>query len=299
MPSQAAQTLFDQFREANANARGPVILAEERKNADAAGALTVEPEGVTYDEVTIAGLRTIRAVPHHHTPERQLIFIHGGAFALMSPESHQRFAGHIAVACRAETFIPEYSLAPEYPFPKALEETVAFIRSFTERDTNTSIILAGDSAGAGLALGAVMSMRDQTIRLPACTVLLCPWLDLALEGNSVMANKDRAVILRKGNLEYFADCYLNGADPKNPLVSPLYGDLNGLTPIYVQAAELDLLLDDSTRLAKRAAESGVDLQYDLFPEMVHSFQFFAGQFPEADAAIKKIGTFVDIQLNWR
>jgi len=217
----------------------------------------------------------------------------------MSPETHRKFAGHIATACHAETYIPQYSLAPECPFPTALEEIVAFTRAFTESNElkNTNIMLSGDSAGGGLALSVAMKMRDDGLKLPASLILLCPWLDLSLASDSVNDNRDNAIILKKHKLEHFANLYVNdSADKTHPYVSPIYGDLAGLPPIYIQGAEYDLLVGDAIRLQKESRNVGIATHFDLFPQMVHSFQFFAGHFPEADMAISQIGDYLDNTL---
>ena len=297
MLSIQARELFDEIRRANSAGGDDFDLETERHNSSQAGILTGEPANVNVEERTIAGLRALVLRPALENPGRKLIFLHGGAFALMSPETHSRFAGHIAKACRAEVFVPDYSLAPECPYPRALDECVDFVQSFTEsaQYADCQIVLSGDSAGGGLALSAAMKMRDAGRKLPACLVLLCPWLDLALKSESISRNRENAIILKRSNLEAFARLYVDDeAAWSHPYVSPVYGDLRGLPPIYIQGAELDLLIDDAARLQQRARADGTPLRYDLFPQMPHSFQFFAGAIPEADAAISQIGHYLDL-----
>ncbi len=302
MLSEQAQQFFDEIRRANSGGAEAFDLETERLNSGQAGILTGEPRGVSYDETTIVGLRAIVAKAEIRSPRRKLIFLHGGAFALMSPETHSRLAGHIAIACRAEVYVPEYSLAPEQPYPRALEECVEFTRYFTEskRFKRAAVVLAGDSAGGGLALSAAMKMRDENHALPACLVLLCPWLDLTLKSRSIEANRERALFLSRRNLAALANLYANDARLLQcPYVSPLNGDLRGLPPVYLQGAEYDLLVDDSTRLQSKALLEEAALRYDMFPLMPHSFQFFAGTIPEADAAIRQIGHFLDQAIGAR
>jgi len=296
MLSEQAQQLFDEIRRANSGGDGAFSLEEERYNSGQAGILTGEPIGVEYQETTIAGLRTVLAQPEICSPRRKLIFLHGGAFALMSPETHSRLAGHLATACRATVYVPEYSLAPEHPYPAALNECVEFTRHFTEAQhlRNAAIVLAGDSAGGGLALSAAMKMRDEGHALPACLVLLCPWLDLTLKSQSIETNCERALFLSRRNLEAFANLYVNDAEQlSDPYASPLCGNMAGLPPVYLQGAEYDMLVGDSRRLQSMALAEGAPLRFDLFPLMPHSFQFFAGTIPEADAAISQIGRYLD------
>ena len=296
MLSDQAQKLFDEIRRANSGGGNAFSLEEERRNSAQAGILTGEAIGVEYREATIAGLRTVVMKPEICNPRRKLIFLHGGAFALMSPETHSRLGGHLANACRAEVYLPEYSLAPEHPYPRALEECVGFTSRFTEANhlADAAIVLAGDSAGGGLALSAAMKMRDEARRLPASLVLLCPWLDLTLKSPSIEANRERALFLTRRNLEAFARLYVNDEELLSvPYISPLFGSLRGLPPIYLQGSEYDLLRDDSMRLQAMARANGTPLRFDLFPLMPHSFQFFAGTIPEADAAISQIGRYLD------
>lgn len=297
MISKEAQMLFDAIRSANSQDDAPFSLDEERKSSNAAGEITHPAPGVVTTTVELEGIRTLCLTPPDHLPNRRLLFMHGGAFALMSPESHERFAGHVAKACRAQTFLPDYSLAPEYPFPQSINETITLLSGLVAeaKATESNVILLGESSGGALALGAAQSMRDQGQPLPSCIVLICPWLDLTLSGQSMEGNRENAILLQQNKLKIFADYYLQdpSLSPTDSLVSPLFGSLANLPPIYCQAAELDLLLDDATRLSGRDADT---LTVEVFPEMCHSFQFFAGNFPEADAAIKMIGDFVDAQL---
>ena len=151
MLSERAQDLFKEIRRVNFGGLENFSLEKERRQASEAGILTGEPAGVRFEETSIAGLRTIIAEPALQHPRRKLIFLHGGAFTMMSPETHQRFAGHIAKACRCEVFIPEFCLAPEFPFPAALEECVRFTRHFSESQqyAGAQVVLSGDSAGRG------------------------------------------------------------------------------------------------------------------------------------------------------
>ncbi len=302
MLSEQARQLFNEIQRANSGGDAAFSLEEERRNSGQAGILTGEPMDVEFEERAIAGLRTVIAKPRIRSPRRQLIFLHGGAFALMSPETHSRLAGHLARACRAEVYLPEYSLAPEYPFPNALDECVRFAQHFTESrpSAGLSTVLAGDSAGGGLALSAAMKMRDDGIEPLSCLVLLCPWLDLTLKSQSIETNRERALFLSRRNLQAFANLYVSDADQLElPYVSPLYGSLAKLPPIYLQGAEYDMLLGDAARLQNKALVEEAPLRFDLFPLMPHSFQFFAGTIPEADAAISQIGHYLDQTLEAR
>ena len=275
----------------------PFSLEAERSAAGAAGSLTGEPPGVEIRTLTLGGLRTLEITPRDRNCRRVILLLHGGAYALMSPESHARFAGHAAHAAEAVVYLPDYSLAPENPFPAALEECTALLGEPIFRSEKfDQFVLLGESAGGGLGTASLVKGREAGLAMPDHLILLCPWLDLSLSGASLFGNEKVARILRRDKLEIWAKLYCGDADPKDSLVSPLFADLHGLPPTYIQAAELDLIVDDSIRFASVAAKQGVDVRLDIFPEMHHSFQFFAGTIPEADSALKKAASYLSGSL---
>ena len=153
-------------------------------------------------------------------------------------------------------------------------------------------VVAGDSAGAGLVMAALLRRRDRGLEQPALVVLIAPWLDLTCSGESIAANEQRDVVLRRDNLHHCAALYLDGSEPTHPLASPLFADLRGLPPCYVQVGDDDLLRDDSLRFVRAARAAGVDARVDVYPAMPHDFQFFAGRIPEADGAIRSIDAVI-------
>lgn len=305
MISPQAAKFFAEFRDTANNKHAQsdfktFDLAAERSNAAAAGNIASEPNNVTIDEVYVQGVRNLRITPANASANQQLIFIHGGAFALMSPETYQRLVGHIALACRCQAYIPEYSLAPENPFPCALNEVRDFISYALEQASNENIktALIGESAGGALALGSTIDLRNKRLPLPSCLVLISPWLDMSLSGNSNIENDGKDIILSRDNMHLFTRYYLEntGFEASDPLVSPLFDKLAGLPAIYCQSAEFDLVRDDAVRLSNRLTAENEPIKLEIFAGMCHSFQFFVGQFPEASDAIKKLGAFVKNQL---
>ena len=299
MISRQAQELYQIFPLLTECEEEPFDLETERLGAEAAGSRTGEPPSVEIQTLNLGGLRTLEIKPklRSHSCCRAILLLHGGAYAMMSPESHARFACHVAHAACAVVYLPAYSLAPENPFPAALEECTALLGEPVFRSGKfEQFVLLGESAGGGLAAAVLVKAREVGLAMPDHVVLLCPWLDLSLSGESVYKNKHAARILRRSKLEILAQLYCGNTDPKNPLVSPLFADLHGLPPVYIQAAELDLIVSDSIRFASAAAKQGVDVRLDVFPEMHHSFQFFAGVIPEADSAIQRVASWLSGSL---
>lgn len=287
MTSPEAQALWDEFWQA----RDPSTtfdLAREREGTVNAGDMLPHPGGVTYRMETIADVPVIRAIPERARPDGIVLWMHGGAFTMMSAHTHKHFAGHLAAEAMLPVVIPDYSLAPEHPFPRALEEVGAvYDRLQRDRDHRT-LFVVGDSAGAALAVGVQLTARLGGSDQPALTVLLCPWLDFTLRQQSLVRNAGLDAVLDPRTLPFHVAAYLDGMAPTHPVASPAHADLVGLGPLYIQAAEYDILVDDSHGFARRASESGIDVELEITPELPHCYQFFAGVIPEADAAITRI-----------
>ena len=287
MPSPEAESLWEEFRQAR-DSSAEFDLASEREGAGNAGDIVPHPPGVSYDTDTVAGVPVIRALPDRVRAGGVVLWMHGGAFTLMSAATHQHFAGHIAAEASLPVVIPDYSLAPEYPFPAALEEVSAVYGCLLNQSERTSVFVVGDSAGGALAVGIQLTARDLGLDQPALTVLLCPWLDCTLRQPSLVANAGLDVVLDARFMRHHVEAYLDGRDPAHPVASPVHAELAGLGPIYIQAAEYDILVDDSVTLSKRALAAGVDVELEIAPELPHCYQFFAGVIPEADAAITRV-----------
>lgn len=293
MSSPQAQAIESQFRLMRDISDSGFDLEHERENTREAHELTGRAAGVRYERGAMAGIPVVRAVPGEDRGLYSVVFLHGGAFCLMSAWTHHRLAGHLATACRAQVILPDYALAPERPFPAALDECVAVVGAARDEQPDGLTALMGDSAGGGLALSVLLEIRDAEIAAPFAAVLMAPWLDLTLSSASVVTAAGIDVILNERNLRETASLYLDGAAADDPRASPLFGRFDGLPPIYVQASGRDLLRDDSTRLRDAFADQGIGLQFELFSDMLHSFQFFAGTMPEADIAISKSAAFVE------
>lgn len=271
----------------------PLSLDDERLKLANAGSETQLPSNVSFTRGEVAGLPGVWVEPADCQRRFCGLFIHGGAFVMMSAETHQRLAGHFCAASGARAFVLDYALAPEHPFPAALMQTRSCLEALV-REQET--FLFADSAGAALALGAVQECRDAGGRLPFALGLMSPWLDLTLRSESVAELADMDPMLKADVLARWAALYAGGHDLNHPRVSPLFGAMAGLPPTMIQTAALDILRDDGARLRDAISMSGGDVRYQCFEGMMHSFQFYAGHFPEAREALDKLAQFAEEQF---
>lgn len=220
-----------------------------------------------------------------------VLYLHGGGFVLGSPETHARLIAELAVACGSRVLAIDYRLAPEHPSPAALEDALAAYRALLASGVKPQdVIVSGDSAGGNLALITLLALRRAGEPLPAGAALICPWVDLGDSGASFQTNA-RFDYISDGVGKLAAGHYLNGADPSDPEVSPLYADLAGLPPLLVQAGEAETLLDQVGDFAARARTAGVDTQLSVYDDMIHDWHLFSFLVPEARRAIEEIAEF--------
>jgi epsilon-lactone hydrolase len=221
-----------------------------------------------------------------------LLYLHGGGYIAGSPQTHRMLTAQLARTIPTRVLSLAYRLAPEHPYPAAVADAwAAYWWLLAQGIPPQQIVVAGDSAGGGLAMALLLALRDAHVPLPAGAVCLSPWLDLALEGESVHA-PDSVDYLNTQVLTGAARLYLQDIDPHTPLASPLYGDLTGLPPLLIQASCTELLVDDSRRFAERARAAGVDVELDLWDDLVHAWQAFYWVSSAASEAITRIGQFV-------
>jgi monoterpene epsilon-lactone hydrolase len=226
-------------------------------------------------------------------PGRTLLYFHGGGYFFCSPETHRPITVTLAKTAEAQVLSLDYRLAPEHRFPAAIEDAVAAYRQLRADGIPAGrIVIGGDSAGGGLALATLLSLRDAGDVLPAGAILFSPWTDLAGTGATVVGNDKSDVMFHGAGLIQGAQFYLGTTAPKNPLASPLYADLGGLPPLFVQASGSEVLLADSTRLVDKARAAGVTVEFEIWPKLPHVWQIFAPFLPEARAALDKAGDFI-------
>ncbi|CAG4894214.1 alpha/beta hydrolase [Paraburkholderia saeva] len=227
-------------------------------------------------------------------PQRTILYLHGGGYYFCSPQSHRSLVFELAKRAGARTFSLDYRLAPEHRFPAALEDAVAPWRRLLADGTPAgSIVIAGDSAGGGLALATLVALRDAGDPMPAGAVLFSPWTDLAATGDTIRSNDGRDPMFSGPAIVRAAQVYLGDAAPTHPYASPLYADLRGLPPLFMQAGETEVLLDDTRRVAAKAREAGVQVECEIWPKMPHVWHIFAPFIPEAGAALDRAAAFVN------
>jgi monoterpene epsilon-lactone hydrolase len=276
----------------------PTTLEERRATFAPAGQLHPLPDDVQVTAV-IAG-----AVPAHWLTApgvdaaRVLLFLHGGGYELGSVRSDGELAARLGRAGGMRVLLPEYRLAPEHPFPAAFDDVLAAWH-WLRTDHNASagsIVVAGDSAGGGLAVALLVAIRDAGEALPAAAVLMSPTVDLTSSGASMTERAEQDPVSTPAMLRQFASDYLAGADPKTPLASPLFASLEGLPPLLVQVGTADLLLSDSERLAAAAADAGVDVTLTVGEGLPHVYPLLLGT-PEAAEATEQVGKFLRAQVS--
>ncbi len=225
-----------------------------------------------------------------------ILYLHGGAYALGSINTHREFVARLAHATHLRGLAINYRLAPEYPYPAALEDaTVAYRWLLAQGLSPSQIIIAGDSSGGGLALATMVALRDAGETLPAGAVCISPWTDLAMTGASIESKAKADPILNGDSLKRYASYYAGAHDRMMPLISPTYADLSGLPPALIQVGTDEILLDDARRCAARAREAGVDVTLEVWDEMFHVFQLIPF-LPETKEALRSITEFVSQNL---
>jgi len=221
-----------------------------------------------------------------------LLYLHGGGYALGSFTTHRALVSRLSRATRLRALTVGYRLAPEHPFPAALDDALAVYRSLVDGGVApTRIVVAGDSAGGGLALAMILALRDAGQPLPAAGVCLSPWVDLDVAHGAAPSSAQRDPMIKPHELRIMASLYLAGANPRSPLASPLHAVLHALPPLLVQVGAAEALLDDSLRLADRVRDAGGDVTLEQWPDMMHVWHAFAPLLPDADRAIARIGAW--------
>ncbi|MGE0885021.1 MAG: alpha/beta hydrolase [Blastocatellales bacterium] len=225
-----------------------------------------------------------------------LLYLHGGAYVFCSPRSHRHLAAAIGEAAKVPVLSLDYRLAPENPFPAAVEDSVAAFRFLMEQGIAPNrIVIAGDSAGGGLTIATMLSLRDQDLPLPAAGACLSPWADLTMTAASYTTNEE--ALAARDRLIGYAQLYLNETDTRHPLASPIFADLNGLPPLLIQVGGAEPFYDDSINLEAAAKACGVEVELEVWEEMIHVWHYFHPMLSEGRQAIARIGEFVQSKIN--
>jgi epsilon-lactone hydrolase len=293
--SPEVQKVIDMLRTGIGAANG--TIEEMRAGMEALTGALPPPRDISVQPVEARGVPAEWVSVKDAQPDGTVLYFHGGGYVLGSVRTHRTLVSGISRAARARVLSLDYRLAPENPFPAAVEDGLAAYRFLLEGGTPPErVALAGDSAGGGLTVAVLLALRDAGQRLPAAAVCISPWFDLTLTGESMRTRAEVDPLVRSEHLQLVADAYLAGADPRTPLASPLHGDLTGLPPMLIQVGTAEVLLDDSTRFAAAAREAGVDVTLETWDEMIHVWHAFAVILPEGRQAIDRIGEYLRTRL---
>ncbi len=296
--AEAAKAQMRAFAEAALGSGVLPTLEQQRASMVFIAETATEPSGITISETYAGGSRAYWHDAAGAANDRVVLYVHGGGYVIGSARNYDRFAGHLAnsVGCRVLNL--DYRLAPEHPHPAAVQDSTNAYRWLLAQGYKPEhIAISGDSAGGGLTLATLLSIKENGLPQPAAGVPLSPWTDMEGSGDSMTSNAPNDLIVQKAALQGMAAAFLGeGTHPRDPLAAPLYGDYRGLAPLYIQVGGDETLLDDSTRVAEKARAAGVEVKLDVFPEMQHVFQTSVGNMPEATDAVQRIGQYLKVKL---
>ncbi len=284
---------IDRIRALIAARPRPPELSERRKRLDAFGEQARMPEGVIVEPVDANGVPAEWTTAPDADRNRVLLYMHGGGYMSGSIVSHRAMVAEAGRQAAVRTLALGYRLAPEHPFPAALQDVrTAYMYLRASKIEPRQIVVAGDSAGAGLAIAMMVSLRDAGLPLPSGAWCISPWVDLAMTGASMTEKAAVDPMISEPYLRELATAYVAGANPRTPLASPLYADLHGLPPIFIQVGSAETLVDDAVRLAGAAANADVAVTLEVYPDMIHVWPLFFGDLSAGRRALAAAGRFI-------
>ena len=259
---------------------------QRRKDMDAGFLQYRIARDVAVEPVTANGVRAEWTSTPQDDRDAALLYVHGGGYVIGSLDSHRHLVSEAGRAAKAWALALDYRLAPEHPFPAAVEDAVSGYRYLLSRGIRPGrIAIAGDSAGGGLVVAAMLAIRDAGLAQPACGWCISPWVDMEGIGETMSTKAEADPMVQEAGLLEMAGLYLDGVDPRSPLAAPIYADLRGLAPLLIQVGAAETLLDDAIRLAKIAGAADVRVDLQVWPEMVHVWHLFH---PELKAGLRAI-----------
>jgi epsilon-lactone hydrolase len=266
---------------------------QRRKDIDRRGLEYGLAPDVAVEQTNANGVRAEWNSTPPAARDAVLLYLHGGGFVIGSLDSHRHLVSEAGRAAKALTLALDYRLAPEHPFPAAVEDAVAGYRFLLAQGYRPErVTIAGDSAGGGLVVSAMIAIRDAGLPQPACGWCISPWVDLEALGETMATKAAADPTVQKAGILDMARLYLNGADPRSPLAAPIYANLAGLAPLLIQVGAAETLLDDAVRLAKIAGAANVQVDLQIWPEMIHVWHLFHPELEAGRRAIEQGGSFV-------
>lgn len=268
-------------------------LAKQRASMDRLGKFYVMPPKVDIQSVSIGDMYAEWIRPHGAGQDCVILYLHGGGYTMGSCNTHRSLASWISAVSQVPALLIDYRLAPENPYPAALDDTIkAFHYLLDQGIRPEKIVIGGDSAGGGLAVAGTLFLRDKKEKLPGGIICISPWADLTMSGETMTTcSKTDPFITRKTSILH-ASWYVGEYDPKLLLISPIFADLSGFPPIFIQVGEYEVLQSDAVRLSKTASQAGVDVTLEIWDGMWHVWHMLVGCMPESRRAIDKIGVFI-------
>jgi len=276
---------------------GSLPPLELRVAFDAMGEITLPDPSIAFDAVNANGVPCEIGVAPGSRTDATIFYLHGGGYVIGSLASHRGLLSRLGQAAAMRTLAVDYRLAPEYPFPAAVDDAATAYQWLIDSGTPPEkIVFAGDSAGGGLAVATMLRCKSAGLPLPRAAVLFSPFADMGTSGQSIIENRPRDVLVTEGVAPSMAETYLAGADPRSPEASPIYGDLTDLPPILIQVSSHEVLLDDSLRLLRAAIMADVKVHLRVYQGLPHVWQLFTGMLDEGQAALDEAGAFFKEQL---
>jgi len=268
-------------------------IDEIRKGAERLTKLTGFPSQTRVEKIQLNNISAEWVCANKAREDVAILYLHGGGYNFCSPNTHRELAAYISMASSAKVLLLDYHLAPEHPFPAALDDaTIAYRWLLKNGFSGKNIALAGDSAGGGLAIATSISLRDGGNPPPSSIACISPWTDLAMSGNSIKTHAGIDPMLNLQSMKLMASNYIGQNDPRNPFISPIYADLEGIPPTLIHVGSDEMLLDDATRIAEKAKSAGVDVTLKIYDKMWHVWHLNAKLMPEAKNAVKEFGSFI-------
>lgn len=249
-------------------------------------------KSVAFERFDLDGIPSAWFRPKNARQGKVILYFHGGGYCVGSIDTHDGMVSKIANLNQVTCLLPEYRLGPEHPFPGAVDDAVKSYQFLLQNHKPEDIILMGDSAGGGLSIACLLKLKELQLPLPAAAALLSPWLDLSLSLPSMKALEDTDPFIHPSFLDSMASDYAGQYDRKDPLLSPVFGDLKNLPPLFIQVGEEEVLLDDSQALAEKAKAEGVEVDLKVWKSMWHVWQYFWRLLPEASKALKEQRDFI-------